>query len=36
MMETKYTKILTEAPVAMHAIKSDLTPALGTYGLFQS
>ena len=30
-MEVKYTKIETDARLAAHTIKSDLTPALGTY-----
>jgi hypothetical protein len=30
-LEVKYTKILTDADFAVHAIKSDLTPALSNF-----
>jgi hypothetical protein len=30
-MEVKYTRLITEGSVAVHSIKSDLTPALSEF-----
>jgi cytochrome P450 len=33
-MEVKYTKLVTDADIIIHAVKSDLTPSLCRYGCF--
>lgn len=37
LMETKYTRLVSESEVLIHSIRSDLTPALGmSLGLLPS
>jgi hypothetical protein len=30
-MESRYTKVDTDAPILIHSVRADLTPALGKY-----